>query len=85
MYVIQAVKGLICDINFVTYTDIPYNTIQTTLGLLISKHLGKSEGGSFNWYSYLEGRLADILPILGDGLLNGRGHLYGILWYIIDI
>ena len=27
----------------------------------LSIHLGISGGGSFNWYSYLEGRLADIL------------------------
>ena len=47
----------------------------------LRKHSGKSGGRSFNWYSYLEGRLADILPILWEGLLNGRGHLYGTLRY----
>ena len=48
----------------------------------LSKHLGKSGGGSYNWYSYLEGHLADILPILGEGLSTGRGRLYGILLYV---
>ena len=29
----------------------------------------------------LYGRLADILPIIGEGLLIGRGRLYGTLRY----
>ena len=40
----------------------------------LSKHLGKSSEGSINWYSCLDGRLADILR-----LLIGRGRLYRTL------
>ena len=36
----------------------------------------------FNWYSYLEDRLADILPLLRNGLLIRRGRLYGTLRYV---
>ena len=32
-----------------------------------------------NWYSYLEGRLSDIFAIIAEGLLIGRGRLYGTL------
>ena len=38
-------------------------------------------GGSFNWYSYLGGCLANILPILGGCRLYGIGRLYGTLRY----
>ena len=48
----------------------------------LSKHLDKSGRGSFNLYSYLKGRLPDILPILGEGRLYDRGCLYGTLQYI---
>ena len=48
----------------------------------LSKHWDESGGGSFNWYSYLEGRLPYILPILGEGHLYGRGRLYGTLRYV---
>ena len=45
----------------------------------LKKHLGKSGGGFFNWYSNLEGHLVNILPILREDLLIGNGCLYGIL------
>ena len=47
----------------------------------ISKYSGKGRGGYFNWYSYLEGRIADILPTFGMGLVIGKGCLYGTLRY----
>ena len=59
-----------------TVTTVKYHSNDP--GSLI-KHLGKTGGGSFIWYSYLEGRLADILPILGEGHSYGRGSLYGTL------
>ena len=40
----------------------------------LSKHLDKSGGGSINWYSYLEGHLADILPKTWAVRLYGRGR-----------
>ena len=33
-------------------------------------------------YSYIEGSLADILPIHDEGLLIDRGRLYGTLRYM---
>ena len=48
----------------------------------LGRPLGKSGCGSFNWYSYLEGRLADILAILREVGLIGRGRLYSTLRYI---
>ena len=35
----------------------------------LSKRLGKSGGGSLDWYLYLDGHLANILPILGEACL----------------
>ena len=38
-----------------------------------------------NWYSYSQGRLADIVLPLGEGLLFGRSHLYGTFRYILSL
>ena len=72
--------------HHLTFTH-KYNTINyhSNDADSLSKHSGKSGGGSLKWYSYLEGHLANILPIHGEGLLIGTGHLYGIQRYILLI
>ena len=54
-----------------------------TLGLL-TKHIRKSRGGSFNWYSFTDNLLADIFLKKGEGLLPviGMGRLNGTRWYV---
>ena len=77
----QGIRCLVASLIKLLWLQFYHTNIQMTLGLF-RKHVSKSEGRSTNWYSYLECHLADILPIFGEGILIGRGRLYGTLRYM---